>query len=123
MATLDQDYRTPWWGSGGSRLCGDIGADVATLESLWYEMPDLTGGNDTRYGISGVTRDVYNSPLTFCTVKLFRTVDDRLVYTTQSDGNGQYTVLTPYTDNHYLVTYKVGPPDMFGSSPNNLTGS
>lgn len=86
-------------------------------------MPDLTGGNDTRYGISGVTRDVYNSPLTFCTVKLFRTVDDSLVYTAQSDGNGQYTVLTPYTDNHYLVTYKVGPPDVFGSSPNNLTGS
>lgn len=119
----DYDYRTPWWGMGSSGFIGDRGADVGVHEGLWYEWPDLTGGNDTRYGISGTTRDVYNSPLANCTVKLFRTVNDSLVYTATSDGNGAYVVLTPYTDNHYLVTYKTGPPDVFGSSANTLTGS
>jgi hypothetical protein len=119
----DGDFRTPWWGMGSSGFIGDRGVDVGIIEAIWYEWPDLTGGNDTRYGISGTTRDVYNSPLSNCTVKLFRTVDDSLVYTATSDGNGAYVVLTPYTDNHYLVTYKTGPPDVFGSSANTLTGS
>ena len=73
-----------------------------------------------RLGVAGVTRDVYGSPMGGVSVKLYRTVDDSVQGAVVSDANGVYTVTTPYADGHYIVTYRVGPPDLCGTTINTL---
>ncbi len=125
MLPGDEDFRTPWWGWGST---GFVGASVDGLGmwgSLWYESPEMTRGQNSRLGIQGVTRDVYGSVLGSCTVKLFRTSDDAKIDQIVSDPNtGAYLVSTPYyPDAHYVVTYKAGSPDVFGTSANTLIAS
>lgn len=75
------------------------------------------------YSISGTTRDSTGAALGACAVKLFRTADDSLVNQTVSNASGLY--ITPASNllAHYLVTYKVGSPDVTGASVNTLVGS
>jgi hypothetical protein len=120
----DGAFTSPWW--PGSGFIGERGADVAVIDThpKWYEFPDVTAGMNTRYGVQGVTRDAYGSPLGGCTMKLFRTSDDSLVATTVSDPVGNYLLSTPYyPDAHYVVMYKTGSPDVTGASVNTLIGA
>ena len=117
------DFGSGWW-PGGAGLYGDQSADFGCLQTVDWEEYEVCSGQSQRYGITSVTRDVYGSPLPFCTVKLYRTSDDLLVYVSTSDGNGAFSVFTPYyPDAHFLVTYKVGTPDVFGTSVNTLVGA
>lgn len=80
-----------------------------------HELPNLR--------ISGVTRDSGGAALAACTVKLYRTFDDLLIYTTISDGSGNYTfdgVQQGFT--YYVVAYLVGSPDTAGTTMNTLVG-
>lgn len=120
------DYTSPWWPGGANILCDRNGSGdkLNPSASVWFERPEITRGHNMRFGVLGVTRDVYGSPLGGVTVKLFRTSTDELVHSTVSDPLGNYAVSTPYFgEGHYLVTYKTGTPDVFGSSPNTLTGA
>ena len=112
-----------WPGNGG--LIGASGAEFGVEDSaVWWFAPSFTSGTTSRYGIAGVTRDQYGSPLGGCTVKMFKTSTDELVDTQVSDPSGNYTVSSPYyPDAHYLVIYKAGTPDVFGTTPNTLIGS
>ena len=93
-------------------------------ETGWWELPDITGGATYRFGVSGVTRDVYGSPLGGVTVKLYRSSTDEMVGSVVSDPSGNYFVTSPYyPDTHYLVMYKTGTPDVFGTSANTLVGA
>jgi hypothetical protein len=121
-------YETPWW-PGGSRVDTP---DDACLAAINWSTPEQFepkgGGTNSRFGISGVTRDVSGTPLGGVTVKLFRTTGDLYkdvkIDETISDPFGNYTVSTPfYPDPHYLVMYKVATPDVFGSSANTLIGA
>lgn len=118
-------YRTPWWPCSGL-LLGDMGSDVSMLHDrpprygdVWY-----ASGCNGRLAIVGVTRNAYGSAVGGCTVKIFRTNTDELLSTVISDPNtGEYTITTPYyPDGHYLVVYKSGTPDMFGTTVNTLVG-
>jgi hypothetical protein len=115
-------YTNGFWPRGGSL---DASGDEM-LESVWYDMPEVSNGQKIQYGISGVTRDVYGSPLGGVTVKLFRTIDDQKTDQQVSDANGNYVLSTPFfNDAHYIVEYKAGGgiiPDVFGSSVNTLIG-
>lgn len=114
-------YASPWW--PGSGFIGERGIDVAIIDPTCkpYESSDITKGRNTRYGVQGVTRDAYGSPLGGCTMKLFRTSDDTLVSSTISDPVGNYLLSTPYyPDAHYVVMYKTGSPDVTGASVNTL---
>ena len=106
---------TDWWpggfGIGGVGIAGTVPR---------YESPYPVSGVNGRLALLGYTRDAYGSPLPLATVKLFRTVDDSLQNTVVSDGNGLYSVTTPYADGHYLVVYKAGPPDVCGTTINTL---
>lgn len=118
------DYRSLWW-PAGSGLFGDQDIDVGLLEAKkrGWGFYDLTRGHTSRYGVVGVTRDQYGSPLGGVTVKLFRTSTDERVDSVVSDASGNYAVYSPYyPDAHYIVTYKAGAPDVFGTSPNTLIG-
>jgi hypothetical protein len=121
-------YETPWW-PGAGRLDTP---DDAMLQDIFWSTPDLYepkgGGTNSRYGVYGVTRDVYGTPVGGVVCKLFRTTGDLykdvLIDETISDPSGNYFLSTPfYPDAHYVVTYKTGSPDTFGSSPNTLIGA
>lgn len=92
--------------------------------SMAWEGYDLTGGAMYRFAISGVTRDVNGSPLGGVTVKMFRTSTDEMVGSVVSDPLGNYFVTSPYyPDTHYIVMYKAGFPDVFGTTVNTLIGA
>jgi hypothetical protein len=117
---VNGDMTTPWW--PGSGYFGEQGADVSVKDTSlkWWEYPDTTRGANGRYGIVGITRDVYNSPLGGVTVKCFRAATDELVSTIVSDPLGNYTCTTPYTDAHYCVSFGTGvqgvtAPTIFGA--------
>jgi len=123
-------YCTQWWPRGASLMMGGDGNDIC--EAVWMDKTEMIeakgGGTNSRFGIAGVTRDVYGTPLGGVTCKLFRTVGDLykdvLIDETISDPQGNYLLSTPfYPDAHYVVTYKAGSPDVFGSSPNTLIGA
>lgn len=113
------DRATGWW-PGPSGLTGDAG-DVSPLYGVWYCRPDLTRGSTQRFGIVGVTRDVYGSPLGGVTCKFYRTSTDEMVFSVVSDPLGNFLVTTPYyPDQHYLVFYLTGSPDIFATTQNTL---
>lgn len=125
---LFMGFTTPWWPGG-------VGMDSSggeMLSALWANAPELIepkgGGTNSRFGIFGIVRDAYGTPVGGAIVKLFRTTGD--LYKDEkvdegiSDPLGNYFVSTPfYPDAHYIVVYKQGSPDIFGSSPNTLIGS
>jgi hypothetical protein len=120
-----ENFASPWW--PGSGFVGDCAVDVAAFNSSqkWYELPEITRGTNSRFGIAGVTRDQYGSVIVSCTVKLFKTSDDSLVSQIVSDANnGSYLLSTPYyPDTHYIVATKSGSPDVAGATVNTLIGS
>lgn len=116
----DGSLRTPWWPRGAGFI-GAMGTDVALLEGVWNEQPELTSGAQSRFGITGITRDQFGSPLGNCVVQLFRTSDDLIVAEVVSDPTGAYVITTPFfPDTHYLVAYRAGSPDVAGTTVNTL---
>jgi hypothetical protein len=115
-------YANGFWPRSG--FMGDSTVDLSTLESIWFEQPDKTRGVNSRVGFQGVTRDVYNSPLGGVACKLFRTSDDAKIDQIVSDPSGNYLLSSPYyPDAHFIVTYKAGSTDVFGTSVNTLIGA
>lgn len=92
-------------------------------EAKWYEQPEITSGISSRLGIVGITRDRYGTPLAGCTVRVFRSSDGALVNETVSDANGAFIGNVYDGSTYFLVTYKAGVPDVFGTTVNTLIGS
>lgn len=112
-------YISPWWPTPGGLLGSGGLADAAPASRGWGTYYPVSGANG-RLAISGFTRDAAGGILPGCVVKLFRTADDVLQTTVTSDGNGYYVATTSYADSHYLVVYRVGPPDIAGTTVNTL---
>lgn len=116
------EYRSAWW-PRGNNLLGDVSADAGVLDSVQWGPYDTVGGISARVGFVGVSRDQYGSPLGNCVVQLFRTSDDLFIMEVTSDSNGNFTLFSWYTpDQHYIVAYKAGSPDVAGTTVNTLTG-
>jgi hypothetical protein len=115
----DGSMRTEWW-PRGNYLLGSQGTDYGLMDSVWWDQPEIVGGTTSRYGITGVTRDAYGSPVGGVTVKLFLTSDDTRVDQAVSDPVGTFLVSSPYLTGHYLVAYKTGTPDVEGTTVNTL---
>lgn len=121
-------YQTCYWPRTDMLTgCGD-----EMLGAPWTDKTELIeakgGGSNSRFGIIGVTRDVWGAPIGGVTCKLFRTTGDLYkdvkIDETISDPLGNYMLSTPfYPDTHYVVMYKTGSPDIFGSSVNTLIGA
>lgn len=74
------------------------------------------------FKIVGITRDNTGAILGSCRVELMRTGGDTFVTETTSDGSGNFTLVTPNNSGtFYLVAYKVGSPDVAGTTVNTLT--
>ena len=78
----------------------------------------------TRLLLSGVTRDSTGVILGSCTVHLFKTLNDQFVDLTVSDAvTGAYSFTTTgMGQTYYVVAYKVGVPDVSGTTLNTLIG-
>ena len=121
------------------RLGGQIAPDVPvnlpwnavglpTLLDVTFQYPrpihELMPKPPTYFTIAGVTRDSTGAPLGNCVVDWFNTVTDVKLDSVTSDANGLFEFRTagqPPT-NYYLVAYKVGAPDVAGTTANTLTG-
>lgn len=75
---------------------------------------------ERNYTISGLTIDINGAPVAGVTIKLFNTATDTLVQQTVSSSTGAYSFIADKTQSYYTVEYKVGPPDIYGSSANTL---
>lgn len=117
QVSFGDSFQTDWWPYG----CIDMAWTLGVLDNAHYDSPYPVSGSNGRFAIVGYTRDAYGSPIGGATVKLFRTADDSLQNTVVSDGNGLYSVTSPYADGHYLIVYKAGPPDICGTTVNTLT--
>lgn len=118
-----RDYTTPWWPRHG--LLGDVAVDVGALDFAWqgFELPEMTRGISSRLAFLGTSRDQYGSPLGGCTIICYRTTDRSFVSEVVSNADGSFFVNTFYPDQHFLVFYKAGFPDVFGTTVNTLVGS
>lgn len=75
------------------------------------------------YSISGVTKNSTGVILGGCTVYLFQTSNNVLQATITSDANGNYRFGPRDTTTlYYVVAYKVGAPDVAGTTVNTLIG-
>jgi hypothetical protein len=118
-----QDFRSAWW-PAGQMFTGEAGVDYGVvIEADWYEMPEITRGISSRLGFVGVTRDAQGAPLGNCTVRVFRTSDGALVHETVSNANGAFMGCAYDGSTYFLVFYKTGVPDVFGTTVNTLIGS
>ena len=70
--------------------------------------------------LSGVSRDSTGAALGNCQVLIFRTADKSFILETQSDGSGNWSVSMLVGGPFFLVEYKVGSPDVAGTSVNTL---
>jgi hypothetical protein len=84
--------------------------------------PAITHIAERNYTIAGVTQDSTGLPLPGCVVKLFNAATDTLVAQAVSSATGAYAFPVDKTQQYYEVSYKVGPPDVYGTTVNTLTG-
>lgn len=112
-ASNPQSFATPWW-PNRSAFVGDLAVDISMMEAVFY-LPEITKGMNSRFGYQGTTRDVNNSPLGGCTVKLFLTSDDsKVTPDITSEPDGAFIISTPNYAPHYIVTRKSGSPEVAG---------
>lgn len=112
-----------WPGNRG--FLGASGSDVALMHSVWHNLLHRVAlGAASRVGFVGITRDQYGAPVGSCVVQLFRTSDDLLIMENTSDSSGNFLLQSWYSpDTHYIVAYKAGSPDIFGTTVNTLVGA
>jgi len=104
-----------------SRYEGDEGGQYILKGTSWGNRLNPMRGTTSRWGVFGITRDVYGSPLGFCNVFLFRTSTKELVDTDISDANGWYILHTPYyAEAHFVVAQKTAAPDVQGVTVNTV---
>jgi hypothetical protein len=116
-------YSDYWPGNRG--FVGDLGADVGLILPVWRKLlRRITAGAASRVGFVGITRDQYGAPVGSCVVQLFRTSDDLFIMEITSDASGNFLLQSWYSpDTHYIVAYKAGSPDIFGTTVNTLVGA
>lgn len=72
--------------------------------------------------ITGVTRDSSGVAVGNCLLDLYITGVDTLSQNGVSDASGNFTFFNPGSGPFYIVAYKVGAPDIAGTTVNTLVG-
>lgn len=97
-----------------------FGSDSINTSKRWEPHPD-EGGSQSMKKIIGTTRDAGGVALGTCVVKGYRTVNDQFLRQLTSDAAGYFEFCSEYSaENHYLVAYKTGTPDVEGTTVNTL---
>ena len=73
------------------------------------------------FSITGITKDSTGTLIASCDVELFETGSEKFLRKTTSDGSGNYSFIVPNNSSNYWVrAYKVGAPDVTGTTINNI---
>jgi len=96
-----------------------IGGSFLAAQS-WGQYERYNSGTTQKKLIRGITKDPMGQRIGGCLVKLYHTVDDSVLDEIYSDDGGNYTLVTDFTDEHYIVAYRTGSPDYAGTSANTL---
>ncbi len=77
----------------------------------------------TFFTLSGVTRNINGVATGLCTVDLYNTLTDVKIDSTVSDVSGNFVFKSPLRapTAYYIVAFKSGSPDIFGTTVNTLT--
>lgn len=79
------------------------------------------GGCQALKFVMGRCLDISEVAVPNAVVQGFRTTTDEFVREVTADASGYYEFGTPFTgEGHYLVAYKAGSPDIFGTTANTL---
>jgi hypothetical protein len=102
----------------GARLAGPQRNNYRSYKTV----PFRTSKAHAKWMLTGQTRDSSDVAVPNAEVHLFTTGDDRLVEEMFSDGSGNF-IFTQIPGNgiYYIVGYKVGTPDIAGTTINTLT--
>lgn len=94
---------------------------VQDQNDRWSPYQRAARGNGTLKFIMGKCVDNAGTPVPNAIVQGFRTSNDQFLRETPADAFGNYEVGSEYLgENHYLVAYKAGSPDIFGTTVNTL---
>lgn len=91
---------------------------------LFQEIQSPTqGGSYSQFRLTGIAQSDTGVLVAGAVIDLYDAITKTIVQTTVSDALGawSFTVGTG-TQTFYVVVYKAGPPDSFGTSVNTLTG-
>jgi hypothetical protein len=99
-----------------ARLTGPQPPDI-----VWYQQ-NRQRPNPLWFALTGITKDSGGSPLGSCVVKVYLTATDVELLSTTSDASGNYSFFLPAATvgTYYVVAYKVGSPDVSGTTVNTL---
>lgn len=123
------DFTTLW---PSSAFCGDTGNGYSYFGNnnnggwnVAFEESDYgNGGAYEPLHVTGQTLNSLGAPLPGVTVLLFLTATNAFVGQVTSDANGNYAAPTPWTgQNHFVVAYLAGSPDVAGTTIDELTPS
>ena len=129
--------RSQWGGRAASHFRGalaisgpNVGLPIQNPQTLtgnyWGQIGTAvyrSTGVARNFSISGVTKDSAGAAIGTCVVDLFVTGSDQLLYATTSDASGNFRFNNPGTGPFYLVAYKVGSPDVAGTTVNTLVAA
>jgi hypothetical protein len=119
--------RGGWGGRAANHFRGLIQTDMNDLTgrtvmnrgqvgTVIYRSP----GASVNFNLAGITRDSAGAILGNCRVELFITGRDVSIAETVSDAVGAFAFDMPGTGPFYLVAYKLGSPDVAGTTVNTL---
>jgi hypothetical protein len=117
-------YTSSFW-PGGRGLLGDLGVDFGVASAVYGRpIARLAWGCASRVGFVGVSFDQYGTPLAGVTCSLFRTSTKEWIMDFTSASDGTFLLQSWYSpDQHFIVFYKAGSPDVFGTTRQTLVGA
>lgn len=104
---------------GGEMGMGVLRADAGTCAQ--HDAPAQTFGGQSMKKLTGTTRDSAGSPLGNAVVAIYLTAGDVWLRDCTSDLAGYYEAFSQFSgQNHYLLAYKAGAPDVAGTTVTTL---
>ena len=95
-----------------------------SAHGIFHPIAAMSPYPSTKLWITGTTWDNTGAALAGCTVRLFRTSDNKLFETLISDANGNFGFSSVgLSEQYYIVAYRAGNPDVAGVTVNTLTGA
>jgi hypothetical protein len=111
-----------------SRLVsGDLGTPMSYMEDMLYMPMALSNDYGSQAYLKFAAYDFDSTgatPIAGATISAFLTANNLFVGSVVSDANGYFELPSQYaSQNHFLVGYKTGSPNLSGSTVNTLQPS
>ena len=113
--------RVGWGGRAASHFRAKTAKTAKTAVAADFTISSQSLGVKVNYFLAGVTRNFASGAVVGnCRVELMLTAGDTNIAETISDASGNFVFPNPGTGPFYLIAYKVGAPDIAGTTVNTL---